>query len=252
MEATDIYSSKAVDYAKYRLAYSPQAITAIAEVALLTPGSLVADIGSGTGALTQHFLRLGCEVHAIEPNGSMRREAERLLGGDPIFHSLAGKAESVPLPDASVALITVGQAVHWFDPYESMKEFDRILKPEGWIAFVSNKISSQPWRAELAQLLPSSPSESKGTAPSAYLDGTDSKQYSFENTIHESWDHFIGGVRSAASAPDSEDATYAGFEEAHRKVFETHSVDGLLKVVYSTVVDVNMFPTMAAEQADER
>ena len=248
MATTNIYSSKAVDYAKHRLEYSPQAITAIAKVARLIPGSVLADIGSGTGALSQHFLRLGCEVHAIEPNGSMRREAERLLDGEPLFHSLAGKAESVPLPDASVTLITVGQAVHWFDPHESRKEFDRILKPEGWIAFVSNRISNQPWLAELVQLLPSSPNQGKGTSPSAYLNGTGSRQYFFENTIYESWDDFIGGVRSAASAPNSGDATYAGFERVHRKVFETHSVDGLLEIVYSTVVDVGIFPKRAAEQ----
>jgi SAM-dependent methyltransferase len=247
METTDIYSSKAVDYAKYRLEYVPQAIAAIANHACLASGSVVADIGSGTGALCQHFLRLGCEVYAIEPNASMRREAERLLSGDSSFHSLAGQAESVPLPDASVELIVVGQAVHWFDPFESRKELRRALRPNGWVAFISNTLSSQPWLDELAQLLPSSENQGEETTPSAYLDDTDFMEYSFGNTVREGWDQFIGGARSAAAAPDSHDAAYSSFEEVHREVFETHSVDGLLEVVYSTDVVVGMFPKTTAE-----
>jgi hypothetical protein len=179
----------------------------------------------------------------------MRREAERLLDGNPLFHSLTGKAESVPLPDSSVALITIGQAVHWFDPCESRKEFSRILKPGGWIAFISNKISAQPWLNELCQFLPSSAGQGKGTTPSAYLNGTDSGGYSFERTVRERWDEFIGGVRSAASAPGRQDPAYSAFEETHRKVFDAHSVDGLLEVVYSTDVIVGMFPKTTAGQA---
>ena len=242
MDPSNIYSSKATDYARYRLQYASEAIDAVAELTHITPEWIVADIGSGTGILSQAFLRLGCRVCAVEPNAAMRREAERLLNRYPLFQSLAGTAESVPLPDASVDLITVGQAVHWFDAFRSRGEFDRILKPNGWMAFFSNKISEQPWLAELCQLHPLPPNQGTGTTPSVYLGGTDYKHFSFENAIRESWEQFIGGARSAASAPDIEDAAYGDFEGIHRKVFETHSVDGLLEIVYSTHVDVGKFP----------
>ena len=181
-------------------------------------------------------------MYAVEPNDAMRREAERLLESNPLFQSLSGTAESVPLPDASVDLITVGQAVHWFDAYRSRQEFDRILKPGGWMAFYSIKISEQPWFTELRQLLTMPPDLGTGTAPSAYLSGTECKNFSFENTIWESWERFIGGARSAGSAPDPRNPAYSDFESIHRKVFETHSVEGLLEIVYSTHVDVGLFP----------
>ena len=183
MENYNIYSSKAIDFTRYRLQYSPEAVNVVAKLTNLTPEWVVADIGSGTGILTQAFLRLGCRVCAVEPNDAMRREAERLLEGNPLFKSLSGTAESVPLPDASIDLTTVGLAVHWFDADRSRVEFDRILKPDGWIAFYSIKISEQPWFAELRQLLPSPPNMGTGTAPSAYLSGTECKNFSFENKI---------------------------------------------------------------------
>ena len=184
---------------------------------------------------------------SIEPNVEMRRGAELLLNGNPFFQSFAGKAESVPLPDASVEFITVGQALHWFDSYGSRKEFDRILKPDGWIAFFSYNFSDQPWLAKLCQLIPSQPNQGIGTTPSAYLGGTDCEHFSFESAICESREQFISGARSAASAPNSENGTYNDFEEIYRKVFETYSIGGLLEVVYSTNVDVGIFPKQAAE-----
>ena len=135
METANIYSSKAIDFARYRLQYSPEAVNAVAKLTNLTPEWVVADIGSGTGILSQAFLHLGCRVCAVEPNDAMRCEAERLVESNPLFQSLSGRAESVPLPDASIDLITVGQAVHWFDAYRSRQQFDRILKPSRWIAF---------------------------------------------------------------------------------------------------------------------
>ena len=42
------------------------------------------------------------------------------------------------LPDASVGLIAVGRAMHWFDWPRAHREFQRILRPEGWVLVATN------------------------------------------------------------------------------------------------------------------
>lgn len=97
----------------------------------LTAESTVADIGAGTGKWTARLLPLGCRICAVEPNGSMRREAERLLGGEPRLTLLGGSAEHTGLPDASVDCVTAAQAFHWFDRERFRAECRRILTPGG-------------------------------------------------------------------------------------------------------------------------
>jgi SAM-dependent methyltransferase len=105
----------------------------------LAPAWRVADIGSGTGLLARLFLGFGCEVFGVEPNLEMRQAGERELQGQARFHSVSGRAEATGLPDASVDLVTAGQAFHWFDPAGARAEFGRILRAPGWVVLVWNE-----------------------------------------------------------------------------------------------------------------
>jgi len=100
--------------------------------------SVVADIGSGTGILTELFLRNGNPILVVEPNRDMREAAEGLLGRYSNFTSISGTAEASALKDQSVNFIAAGQAFHWFDHEQSRREFLRILKPGGWVALIWN------------------------------------------------------------------------------------------------------------------
>ena len=75
----------------------------------------VVDIGSGTGLLSKLFLENGNTVYGVEPNEEMRSHAEETLYEFPHFVSIRGRAEDTTLGDASIGLVTVGQAIHWFD-----------------------------------------------------------------------------------------------------------------------------------------
>lgn len=88
--------------------------------------------------LSELFLENGNRVIAVEPNDDMRAACERLI---PIWPRLAvtkATAEQTTLDDASVDMIAVGRAFHWFHHEEAAPEFRRILKPSHWIVLVSN------------------------------------------------------------------------------------------------------------------
>ncbi len=136
-DSTQRFSDRVENYARYRPHYPEDLIIHLRT--LYSPGTIVADIGSGTGILTRQLLDNGYVVYSIEPNGPMRSEADRLLGPYPGFHSAGGTAEATGLGDQSIDLITCAQAFHWFDPEKTKLEFRRILKPGGMTALIWNE-----------------------------------------------------------------------------------------------------------------
>lgn len=91
----------------------------------------VADVGAGTGKLTEGLLALGLRVTAVEPNQAMRETGEHQLGQASGLRWLAGSAEATGLPDRSVDWVLMGSSFHWTDPVAALTEFARILKPGG-------------------------------------------------------------------------------------------------------------------------
>jgi len=111
----------------------------------------VADLGAGTGKLTRTLVELGHDVVAIEPLAEMR---ELLRATLPDVEALDGTAEAIPLPDASVDVVTAGQAYHWFDASVAVPEIARVLRPGGTLGLIWNlRDDHEPWVAALSDLL---------------------------------------------------------------------------------------------------
>ena len=141
-DPVDKFSARVDNYHRFRPGYPQSLIALLERECALTTESLVADIGSGTGLLSQPFLRNGNRVLAIEPGREMRRVAELQFGFDTNFASIDATAEATGLPAASVDIVTVGRALHWFDKEKALHEFHRILRPEGWMVVV--RLKEQP------------------------------------------------------------------------------------------------------------
>ena len=69
----------------------------------------------------------------------MRRAGEEQLKNYLQFRSINGSSENTGLEYNSTDLISAGQAFHWFDLEESKREFERILKKNGYVLLVWNK-----------------------------------------------------------------------------------------------------------------
>lgn len=137
-DATSRFSNRVAHYVKYRPGYPPQVLDYLEKQCHLTPDSVIADIGSGTGIFTKLLLDRDYKVYAVDPNEAMRHEAEKQLKHYPNFHSVNGLADTTTLPAKSIDLIVCAQAFHWFNTPETKGEFKRILAPYGHAALIWN------------------------------------------------------------------------------------------------------------------
>src|SRR5215471_4251687 len=133
------FSGRAENYQKFRPRYPREIIKALTDYCDLAPESIVADIGSGTGILSELFLENRNRVFCVEPNPEMRAVADHRLAAYHGFVTVDGTAEQTTLRDESVDLVTAGQAFHWFDREPTRREWLRIMKPGSWVALLWNE-----------------------------------------------------------------------------------------------------------------
>lgn len=131
------FEHSAAAYEKGRPGYPPDALEHLAATVGIGPGRRVLDLAAGTGKLSRQLRGFGADVVAVEPLPAMR---EQLAAAVPGAEVLAGSAEAIPLPDASVDVVSVAQAFHWFDLPRALAEIDRVLRPGGWLVAIWNEI----------------------------------------------------------------------------------------------------------------
>jgi SAM-dependent methyltransferase len=128
MEFKDYFSSQSGDYAKYRPNYPAALFTYLAS---LPPAQEYAwDCGTGNGQAALGLAPYFSRVIATDPSAQQIRNAVR---HDKISYKVA-TAEETKMEPRSVDLITVAQALHWFDLDRFYAEVKRVLKPQGVLA----------------------------------------------------------------------------------------------------------------------
>lgn len=241
-DPTRRFSERAENYARYRPGYPPAILDCLRRECGLTPGSVVADIGSGTGILTELFLENGNRVYAVEPNEAMRQAAETALAARTGFTSVGGRAETTTLPERSVDLVAAGQAFHWFDAAACRIEFGRILRPGGYVALVWNAraYEGDTLMAAYERVLGEfgmgyhdvNHRTHSGELDTLFAGGFEFRAFSHQRRLD--FDALWGGFLSASYAPLPNDPRYGPMHTALRDVFETHQLDGLVTFLYDT------------------
>ncbi len=246
LKSTERFTTRVENYVKYRPGYPPAVLDLLKAECGLTPASVIADIGSGTGILTRLFLEHGNCVYGVEPNQAMREAGEQLLTGYPGFVSVAATAEKSTLLDQSVDFITAGQAFHWFDLARTRPEFARILKPGGWLVLVWNarRVASTASLTDYEQFIKTYGTD-YGDVTRTNLNRDDFRTFyspgsyrltKFENQQRFDFEGLKGRFLSASYAPEPGHPNYEPMLADLRQLFDAHQVDGVYTIEYDTDV----------------
>lgn len=130
-EFKDHFSDRAARYAMYRPHYPPALADYLAGIAPRRDTAW--DVGCGSGQLStllgDRFERV------IATDGSADQIARAVR--HPHVDYLVGTAEKAPVADASVDLVSVAQAAHWFDLSRFYVEARRVARPGAVIALIT-------------------------------------------------------------------------------------------------------------------
>lgn len=146
------FGSIAELYERVRPGYPAEAVDWFLLADAHASGELrIADVGTGTGKLTDALLGPGREVTAVDPDPGMLAV---LSAKHPGVTTVTGTAEQLPFDDDSFDAVTFGQSWHWVDPPRGSAEVARILRPGGQLGLFWNiRDAREPWVAELADIL---------------------------------------------------------------------------------------------------
>jgi SAM-dependent methyltransferase len=240
---TERFSARAGNYAKYRPSYPASLIDFMLEEFGLGPGSVVADVGSGTGILSRLLLERQVMVIGVEPNREMREEAEKALRDIAHFRSVDGTAEVTTLADASVDLVAAAQAFHWFDHGRAYCEFRRIAGPTGWAALIWNarKTAASAFMAEYEGIVGKYGSEFARCGGELVsferlqrIFGAGLQEQTFGNFQDLDWGGMRGRLLSASYMPMEDSAGFEPMMKALRDAFERHQQNGQVRLEYET------------------
>ena len=239
------FSNRADNYARFRPGYPAAVIEILTTECRLDEDSVIADVGSGTGILSELFLKNGNSVFGVEPNAAMRQTAEHLLQKQEKFVNINATAEATTLHSESVDFVTAAQAFHWFDRAEAKQEFTRILKPEGWVVLIWNerRLDSTAFLRDYENLL--------------LRYGTDYEQVRHENVAGEIADFFApetfelsvlpnaqhfdfeslkGRLLSSSYAPDHDHPNFLAMLKELQEIFDRNQKQGIVSFDYDTKV----------------
>ena len=249
---TERFTGRVLAYARYRREYpAAKLLSWLGKTCDLSPEWFVADAAAGTGMLTEVFLANGNPVVAIEPNAEMREVCEGLRAEWPQLNVVNGTAEATGLESGSMQMITVGRAFHWFDAKAAAEEFQRVLRPGGWVVLVSSgrKKDNSVRGCEFEQVLIKHGTDAEygtrrrlreagwGTFLQAMGRPESYRRVTFEEAWEMGLEELRGMVQSVSCAPLPGDARYEGMQQALEAFFTRWSDAGRLRWMEECVVE---------------
>jgi SAM-dependent methyltransferase len=250
-DAKQRFSNRAADYVRYRPGYPSELLDVLRKECDLRPGHVVADIGSGTGFLSELFLKNGNAVFGVEPNREMREAGELHLQSYRGFVSVEGSAEATTLPEACADFVAAGQAFHWFEPEKTRAEFRRILRPQGWVVALWNfREMETPFARAYEDILVKYGTDYTRVRDSypqshdvqSFFLGGEFLHHTLPNVQFLDWDGLAGRLRSGSYVPLEGHANFAPMMDALRELFRRYQENGRVRAEFATHLYAGRLP----------
>ncbi len=136
LDFKDHFSGNSENYKKYRPEYPAELFSYLTSIA--SEHEIAWDCGTGSGQTAKGLVRFFKSVVASDPSRSQIENAEEIKG----IKYFVATAESSTLENGTIDLITVSQALHWFQIDSFFHEAERVLKPNGILAIWSYNLLS--------------------------------------------------------------------------------------------------------------
>ena len=237
------FSTRAENYARYRPGYPGEVLELLRVECGFTQSSVVADVASGTGLLSELFLQNGNRVYGVEPNDEMREAGNRYLAGYPLFTSVRGTAEETALDGGSVDLVVVGHAFHWFDVRRARAEFSRVLRPGGHVALMWNELrhDGSAFMGDYERLIRRHKTQEyedfdRGEGVRAFFEPEPFRERVFRHSQSFDLDGLRGRLLSSSYVPDEGEPGHDGMMRELEDVFRAHASGGTVAFEYETLV----------------
>lgn len=133
--ASQGFGAEAAVYERARPSYPADAVDWMLAGMEAPRAGRTVDLAAGTGKLTRLLNDRVTRVVAVEPVAGMRGVLCARGHKGPV---LAAAAEQLPFADASLDLVTVAQAFHWFEHDRAIEELRRALRVRGRLAMIWN------------------------------------------------------------------------------------------------------------------
>lgn len=241
------FIGKAKLYSKYRPNYSDNYFKYLHNNLKINNKSVVADVGAGTGIHTKGLLSITKRIYAIEPDTNMLSECILLLKDYTSVRGINCTAENINLPANSVDYITVAQAFHLFNQKKCIKEFRRILRPNGKLILVWNSKEHNALFYDSEKIIKkycpcySREIHARTFTKTLYQNCFTSGTYSFIRFYHDSTElldkeTFIMRTMSASYAITPENINYNSMVNELENVFDFYAYNQHVEVPESTVI----------------
>jgi len=248
------FNGKALMYDRYREHFSAAVVLPILRaVCGLSAEWTVADMGAGTGMLSDIFLANGNRALAVEPNPGMREMCQQIHRDHPHLHLIDGTAEATGLRSASVDLVAAGRVMHWFDRERALTEFRRILKPDGWVAIIAFG-RTEDGRAENVEFenVLREFSEDHANTHACYEVYRNLNAYLPRDFYHEEilattmmdWENLLGISLSLSHSPTKDQPSYPEFERSLRGFFDRFAQNGQVELETRYWINIGRFASL--------